>query len=186
MKAKGLVLFPGAGSNREHSSLRTIESRVAPLPVARIDFPYRRAGRRAPDRAPVLLDCVVNEVKAFAAEVGCRTSSLVIGGRSMGGRMCSTAAADGLVVKGLVLVSYPLHPPAKPENLRVEHLPRIAVPTLFVHGTNDPFGSPAELRRHVRKVKGNVTLHVVERGRHDLKGSDELIADVVADWMAGL
>lgn len=186
MKAKGLVLFPGAGSDREHSSLRAIESRVAPLPVARIDFPYRRAGRRAPDRAPVLLDCVVNEVKAFATEVGCRTSSFVIGGRSMGGRMCSMAAADGLVVKGLVLVSYPLHPPAKPENLRIEHLPRIAVPTLFVHGTNDPFASPTELRRHVRKVKGDVTLHFVERGRHDLKGGDELIADVVADWMAGL
>lgn len=104
----------------------------------------------------------------------------------MGGRMCSMAAADGLNVKGLVLVSYPLHPPAKPENLRIEHLPGITVPTLFVHGTNDPFGSPVELRRYVRKVKGEVTLHFVERGRHDLKGSDELIADVVADWMAGL
>lgn len=186
MKAKGLVLFPGAGSDREHSSLRTIESRVAPLPVARIDFPYRRAGRRAPDRTPVLLDCVVGEVKAFAADIGCRTSSLVIGGRSMGGRMCSMAAADGLAVKGLVLVSYPLHPPAKHENLRIEHLPRITVPTLFVHGTNDPFGSPAEMRRHIRKVNGDVTLRFVERGRHDLKGNDSLIADVVADWMAGL
>ena len=61
MRAKGLVLFPGAGSDRDHSSLRVIESRLAPMPVARIDCPYRRAGRRAPDRAPVLLDCVVNE-----------------------------------------------------------------------------------------------------------------------------
>lgn len=186
MKAKGLVLFPGAGSDREHPSLRVIESRLAPLPVARIDFPYRRAGRRAPDRAPVLVDCVVDEVKAFAADVGCRTSSLVIGGRSMGGRMCSMAAADGLSVKGLVLVSYPLHPPAKVEKLRIEHLPRITVPTLFIHGTNDPFGSPVEMRRHIRKVKGDVTLRFIERGRHDLKGSDSLIADIVADWMANL
>lgn len=186
MGAKGLVLFPGAGSDREHSSLRAIETRLAPLPVARVDFPYRRVGRRIPDRSPVLVDCVIAEVKASAAEVGCRTSSLVIGGRSMGGRMCSMAAADGLAVKGLVLVSYPLHPPAKPDNLRIEHLPRITVPTLFVHGTRDPFASPAELRRHVRRVKGKVTLRWVERGRHDLAGSDVLIAEIIADWMANL
>jgi predicted alpha/beta-hydrolase family hydrolase len=160
--------------------LRVIESRLAPLPVARIDFPYRRAGRRAPDRAPVLVDCVVDEVRAFALDLGCRTSSLVIGGRSMGGRMCSMAAADGLSVKGLVLVSYPLHPPATTEKLRIEHLPRITVPTLFVHGTNDPFGSPAEMRRHIRKVKGDVTLRLIERGRHDLRGSDAMIADRMA------
>jgi predicted alpha/beta-hydrolase family hydrolase len=183
-KAKGVVLFPGAGSDRNHSSLLEIESRLAPLPVARVDFPYRRAGRRAPDRSPVLLDCVVTEVRAFAAANGCRTSSLVIGGRSMGGRMCSIAAADGLSVKGLVLISYPLHPPAKPENLRTEHLSRITVPTLFVHGTNDPFGSPIEMRRHVRKIKGDVTLRFVDRGRHDLKGSDALIAETVGEWLS--
>ena len=183
-KAKGVVLFPGAGSDRNHSSLLEIESRLAPLPVARVDFPYRRAGRRAPDRSPVLLDCVVTEVRAFAAANGCRTSSLVIGGRSMGGRMCSMAVADGLSVKGLVLISYPLHPPAKPENLRTEHLPRITVPTLFVHGTNDPFGSPIEMRRHVRKIKGDVTLRFVDRGRHDLKGSDALIAETVGEWLS--
>jgi predicted alpha/beta-hydrolase family hydrolase len=90
------------------------------------------------------------------------------------------AAADGLSVKGLVLVSYPLHPPATTEKLRIEHLPRITVPTLFVHGTNDPFGSPAEMRRHIRKVKGDVTLRLIERGRHDLRGSDAMIADRMA------
>lgn len=180
------MLFPGAGSNRDHSSLVSLEERLAPLPVARVDFPYRRAGRKAPDRAPVLVDCVVREVKEFAALNSCRSSSLVIGGRSMGGRMCSMAVADGLAAKGLVLISYPLHPPAKPQNLRVEHLSNIAVPTLFVHGTNDPFGSPAELRRHARRVTGDVTFQFIERGRHDLKGSDELIADVVGEWMASL
>jgi len=186
VKAKGLVLFPGAGSDRNHSSLVAIERRLAPLPVARVDFPYRRAGRKAPDRAPILVECVVNEVKEFATANHARTSSLVIGGRSMGGRMCSMAVADGLPVKGLVLVSYPLHPPAKPDNLRIEHLPRVAVPTLFIHGTNDPFGSPTELRRHARKVPGDVTFHFIERGRHDLKGKDDEIADVIADWMKSL
>lgn len=186
VKAKGLVLFPGAGSDRNHSSLVAIEDRLAPFPVARIDFPYRRAGRKAPDRAPVLIDCVVSEVKAIATSLRCRTSSLVIGGRSMGGRMCSMAAADGLSVKGLVLISYPLHPPAKPETLRVEHLPRITVPTLFIHGTNDPFASPAELRRHAKKVPGDVSYHFIDGGRHDLKGKDAEIAGVVAEWMASL
>jgi len=180
------VLFPGAGSDRNHSSLVAIERHLAPLPVARVDFPYRRAGRKAPDRAPILVDCVVNEVKAFATAQRARSSSLVIGGRSMGGRMCSMAVADGLPAKGLVLVSYPLHPPAKPDNLRIEHLPRVAVPTLFIHGTNDPFGSPTELRRHAKKVHGNVTFHFIERGRHDLKGKDDEIADVIADWMKSL
>jgi predicted alpha/beta-hydrolase family hydrolase len=188
---KGLVLFPGAGSNRDHSSLVSLEDRLAPMPVGRFDFPYRRAGRKAPDRAPVLLDCVTEEVRNFARDRRVRTSSLVIGGRSMGGRMCSMVAAgvDGrepLKVKGLVLVSYPLHPPAKPGNLRVEHLPRIDVPVLFVHGTKDPFGSPDELREHATSIPGPVTFHFVENGRHDLARKDAEIAEAVIAWMSGL
>lgn len=186
MRAKGLVLFPGAGSSRDHSSLVEIERHMAPVPVARVDFPYRRAGRKAPDRSPVLLECVVDEVRAFARLNRVRTSSLVIGGRSMGGRMCSMAVADGLSVKGLVLISYPLHPPAKPDNLRVEHLPRIGVPTLFIHGTKDPFGSPTELKKHARTIPGPVIFRFIENGRHDLKGSDALIADTIDDWLATL
>lgn len=197
-KPKGVVLFPGAGSDRNHSSLVKIEQHLAPLPVGRVDFPYRRAGRKAPDRAPVLLECVVSEVAAFAKEHRMRTSSLVIGGRSMGGRMCSMAVAgstaiagntavdDGLSVKGLVLVSYPLHPPAQPEKLRVEHLPRIVVPVLFVHGTKDPFGSPEDLRRHASTIPGDVTFHFIENGRHDLKNKDTEIAEAIAGWMSSL
>lgn len=186
MSAKGLVLFPGAGSTRDHSSLVAIEQRLVPKPVTRVDFPYRRAGRRAPDRAPVLVECVVDEVRSFAKTHRSRTTSLVIGGRSMGGRMCSMAVAEGLGVKGLVLISYPLHPPAKPENLRIAHLPSIEVPTLFIHGTNDPFGSPDELKKYARKIPGDVTFRFVDKGRHDLKGSDALIADTIADWITGI
>lgn len=185
-KPKGLVLFPGSGSDRNHSSLVAIEQRVTPMPVERVDFPYRRAGRRPPDRAPVLIECVNEEVRAFAARQHSRTTSLVIGGRSMGGRMCSMAVSAGLGVKGLVLISYPLHPPAKPEKLRIEHLPGITVPTLFVHGTKDSFGDPVQLRKHAKKIKGEVTHVFVEGKGHDLKGCDELIANTVADWMAGL
>ena len=199
--AKGLVLFPGAGSSADHSSLVAIEEMMSPTAVGRFDFPYRRAGKRAPDRAPVLLQCVRDEVQAFAKVSGVRTSSLVIGGRSMGGRMCSMAAAgdtgtakkgeppvfgEPLKVRGLVLISYPLHPPAHPERLRIAHLPRISVPVLFVHGTNDSFGSPAELKKYVKKIPSDISLHFIEMGRHDLKGKDAEIAEVVREWCKSL
>ena len=84
----GVVLFPGSGSSSTHSSLLAMEHALSPLPVARVDFPYRKAGKSFPDKAPVLVQCVKNEVREFAASLGVATSSLVIGGRSMGGRMC--------------------------------------------------------------------------------------------------
>ena len=188
-KPAGVVLFPGAGSSADHPSLVAIEEALAPIPVLRVDFPYRRAGRRAPDRAPVLLACVRDEVRAFAKTLGVPTSRLVIGGRSMGGRMCSMAAADTddpLKVAGLILVSYPLHPPAKPEKLRTEHLPGITVPTLCISGTKDTFGTPAELRRHFRRVKGDVTWSLIEKKGHDLKGCDDVIAATVSEWLKSL
>lgn len=188
-KPAGVVLFPGAGSSANHSSLVAIEEALSPIPVLRVDFPYRRAGRRAPDRATVLLACVRDEVRAFAKTLGVPTSRLVIGGRSMGGRMCSMAAADTddpLKVAGLILVSYPLHPPAKPEKLRTEHLPGITVPTLCISGTKDTFGTPAELRRHFRRVKGDVTWSLIEKKGHDLKGCDDVIAATVSEWLKSL
>ena len=98
VKPGALLLAPGAGSSRDHSSLLAIEAAVAPLPVARMDFPYRKAGRRAPDRAPVLLAAVVEEAAALCAASGVPADRLVLGGRSMGGRMCSMAVAgDGPV-----------------------------------------------------------------------------------------
>jgi len=159
---------------------------VSPLPVLRMDFPYRKAGRRAPDRAPVLIRSVVEEAEALAASLGVGTGVLVLGGRSMGGRMCSMAVAEGLPAAGLVLLAYPLHPPGRPEKLRIEHLPQVQVPCLFVSGTRDPFGSPDELARAVELVGGPVTVHLVEGGGHDLKRSDAAVAAVVADWVAGL
>src|SRR5690606_20965204 len=116
------------------------------LPVGRLDFPYRKAGRRAPDRPPVLLATVQEEAAALVAAAGIRPNRLALGGRSMGGRVCSLAVAEGLPASRLVLLSYPLHPPGKPEQLRIDHLPRIRVPTLVVSGTADPFGTPDELR----------------------------------------
>ena len=182
----GVVLFPGAGSSASHSSLVSLEEALSPLPVARIDFPYRRAGKSFPDKTPVLLECVRNEVRAFAEQLGVQTSQLLIGGRSMGGRMCSMAVADEadpLHVAALVLMSYPLHPPKKPENLRIEHLPRITVPTLCISGTKDNFGTPEELESAFSVVPAHVQWHWVQNGRHELAKADAEIAETVLQFI---
>lgn len=180
------LLFPGAGSASTHSSLVAIEAALAPLPVRRADFPYRREGRRAPDRAPKLLACVREEAGLLAAEVGAKPEQIVLGGRSMGGRICSMAVADGLPAAGLVLISYPLHPPGKPDRLRIEHLPALEVPCLFISGTRDAFGTPAELEAHTAVIPGTVAHVWIEGKGHDLKGQDAVLAATVADWVGTL
>jgi uncharacterized protein len=181
-----LLLTPGAGSDRNHASLRAIEAAVAPLPVARVDFPYRREGRRAPDRADKLIACVVEEAASLAASAGVAPERIVLGGRSMGGRMCSMAVAAGLPAAGLVLVSYPLHPPGKPDRLRTEHLPELRVPCLFVSGDRDAFGTPDELLAATATIPGPVTHVWIPGGRHDLKGADATIASAVVEWLGRL
>ena len=105
MAVRGVVLFPGAGSSRDHAALIAVENHLSPLPVLRVDFPYRKAGKKFPDKAPVLVQCVKDEVRAIARDLGCDTTDLVIGGRSMGGRMCTMASSDSedaLLVAGVV------------------------------------------------------------------------------------
>jgi predicted alpha/beta-hydrolase family hydrolase len=179
-----LLLTPGAGSSASHPSLVAIEEAVAPLPVARVDFPYRIAGRRAPDRPPVLLSCVRDEAAALAERAGVAPSRLVLGGRSMGGRICSMAVADGLPAAGLVLISYPLHPPGKADRPRIEHFPAITVPCVFVSGTRDAFGRPDELESHTAAIAGPVTHVWIDGGGHDLRGADTTIAAAVKDWLS--
>ena len=186
---RGVVLFPGAGSSREHAALVAIENQLSPLPVLRVDFPYRKAGKRFPDKAPVLVQCVKDEVRAFANALGCETTELVIGGRSMGGRMCTMAASDeqdALRVAGVVCIGYPLHPPKKPEQLRTEHLPHLLVKTLFISGTRDEFGTPEELSSAIALIPSSPAVHFIEGGRHELKGHDESVATVLQDWLRTL
>lgn len=179
-----MLLTPGAGSDRDHPSLVALERALAPLPVARVDFPYRREGRRAPDRAPKLVACIREEAAVLAARVGVAGRAIVLGGRSMGGRMCSMAVAEGLPAAGLVLISYPLHPPGRPDRLRVEHFPRLKVPCLFVSGTRDTFGTPDELTEHTSAIPGAVTHVWIEGKGHDLKRADDEIVAAVMTWMA--
>ena len=181
-----LLLAPGAGSSSQSPSLVAIEAAVAPLPVERMDFPYRLAGRKAPDRPPVLLDAVRAAAAVLVERAGVAPDRLALGGRSMGGRMCSMAVADGLPAAALVLVAYPLHPPGRPDNLRTAHLPALTVPCLFVQGTRDPFGSPDELTAATATIPGPVTHEWIDGGRHDLKGADRRIGELVAAWLSGL
>lgn len=96
------------------------------------------------------------------------------------------AVAGGLRAAGLALISYPLHPPGKPDRLRVEHFPALTVPCLFVSGTRDPFGSPEELEHHTAAIQGPVTHVWIDGKGHELRGADEEVARVVALWVSGL
>ena len=183
-----LLLFPGAGSASTHPSLLAIESAVAPMPCVRADFPYRLAGRTAPDRAPVLLQAVREQAAPLLAAAS-GGDGLILGGRSMGGRICSLAvgdATDPLPALGLVLICYPLHPPGKPERLRTEHFPRLSVPCLFISGTRDAFGTPEELVQWTTTIPGPVTHRWMEGKGHELKGCDQEIAAFVAAWVSAL
>lgn len=182
LEVSAVALWPGAGSSADHPSLVACESALAPLPVRRLDFPYRREGRKAPDRAPELIGSIRDDVERLCEELGVPSTQLVIGGRSMGGRMCSMAVAEGLQVAGLVLIAYPLHPPGKPERSRVEHLGELTVPSLWICGDRDPFGTPEEIAEAQDLLEGPVT-SVTLSGRHDLKGSDQEIASAVTHWI---
>ncbi len=184
----GLVLAPGASAGSDQPALVAIDDALAGsgVRVQRIDFPYRLAGRRAPDRAPVLIDTVVASAEALARTLGVPSRRVALGGRSMGGRMCSMAVAEGLAAAALVLVSYPLHPPGRPEKLRTEHFPAIDVPCLFVSGTRDAFGSPDELESATAAIAGAVTHHWIEGGDHGLRRRDAQVAGIVRDWVTAL
>jgi predicted alpha/beta-hydrolase family hydrolase len=159
--------------------------------VLTFNFPYTNAGRRAPDRAPVLETCfraVVAHARALPRLAG---HAVFIGGKSMGGRMATHLAAQGLEgLRGVVVLGYPLHPPGKPDRLRVEHLPEITVPVLVVQGERDAFGAPEELRPHLARVPGGATVHSVPGGDHSLgvrgvkpeRLREELAAVIVA-WI---
>src|SRR5262245_28318319 len=171
---RAVLLAHGAGADMNAAALTAVADALADarVPSLRFNFAYRSAGRRSPDRAPVLEAAVREAAGELARRAKVAPERLVLGGRSMGGRICSLVAADSLdpvPALGLALLGYPLHPPGKPEQLRVEHFPRLAMPVLFASGTRDSFGTPEELKRQAKKVKGNVTFHWIETGDHGFK-----------------
>lgn len=190
-----IVLAHGAGAGQRHPFMVTMASGLAArgLDVVTFDFPYMHAGRKLPDRAPVLEACFRAACEATRARTAGRR--LVIGGKSMGGRMATHLGAQGSVpsLRGIVALGYPLHPPGKPDRPRVAHLPAIAVPVLIVQGERDAFGGPDELRPVLQTMPAPVTLHVVQGGDHSFATKAaprsavyESICDVVRDWVAGI
>ena len=171
-----LLLFPGAGSGRDQSTLVAVERAVAPAwTTVRADFAYRKEGRAGPTGRP---SCSPWHSASELATIGPR---VVVGGRSMGGRMCSmvAAGADGEPVPAKSpawsLISYPLHPPAAAgQPPRRAPARSGAVPVR--PRTRDPFGSPAELEDWTATIPGAVTHHWIEDRGHDLKGADAEVA----------
>lgn len=171
-----VLLTPGARGTRDQPALVAIERALAPVPVDRVELP---------NRPPSALKAVVAAAQALRDRTGVAGDQVVLGGRSFGGRMCSMAVADGLPALGLALVSYPLHAPGRPSQLRDEHFPRLRVPCLFVSGIRDPFAGVEELEVAASAIVGPVT-HVWLDGDHGLRGRDAAVADAVRDWVVAL
>ena len=164
-----LVLGHGAGSPAASPFLTGFCRAIAELGVAtqRFDFPYMAAGRRAPDRPPVLIEAW----RAAFARAAERWPALPLfaGGRSMGGRIASMAAAEGMPAAGLVFLAYPLHPPGRPEKLRDAHLYGLSQPMLFVQGTRDAFAQPALLAAVLERLGERAQLVSVEGADHGFR-----------------
>ncbi len=163
-KARWLLAYaPGAGSNVHDPFGRFLARTLAEHGVStlRIQFPYMEAKRGHPD-PPAVLEATW---RAAIEAAGKEKARLIVGGRSMGGRIASMVVAAGETVDGLALFAYPLHPPGQPGKLRVEHLSSIAVPALFCSGTRDAFASPDELRAAAKKVKHS-TVHLLDGADH--------------------
>lgn len=197
-----LILAHGAGAPMDSTFMAGIAARLGArgIRVLRFEFPYMRrrraeGGKRPPDRAPVLLDAWATATRSAMAAHG--TARLAVGGKSMGGRMATLAAAEGRLdppAEAVVTLGYPFHPPGRPETLRTAHLTALTAPILMVQGTRDPFGKSEEVTGYA--LPPAARLHWIDDGDHDLKprkasgrtAEDALndAADAVAEFLEGL
>lgn len=150
-----VVYAPGAGSNIDDPFGAFLSDRLADegISTVRFQFPYMESGGRRPD-SPAVLEETWREIINLcrSPELSLPAGKLIVGGRSMGGRVASRIVAQGTPVAGLALFAYPLHPPSNPSQPRNEHFPQITVPTLFCSGTRDSFGTPEELKAAAANV----------------------------------
>ncbi|HKP13342.1 MAG TPA: alpha/beta family hydrolase [Blastocatellia bacterium] len=192
-----LVLGHGAGADQTSPFMTSFAAGLAArgVDVLTFNFLYTEQGRRAPDVSNKLEACYRAAIEAARGLRQFKSNRLLIGGKSLGGRIASQVAAAGVEgLAGLVFLGYPLHPPGKPEQLRAAHLPQIQAPMLFAQGTRDPFGTPAELRAVIKKLKLRATVYEVASGDHSftvtkssLVSQEEVYAaaqDTIAQWVA--
>jgi len=193
-----LILAHGAGAGMHHPFMQKLAGELASVNIAtlRFQFPYMEQKRRVPDAPAVLVATVLAATRA--ASEAAPGLLLLAGGKSMGGRMASQAAAQQLLagVGGLVFFGFPLHPPNKPGTKRADHLPKVPMPMLFLQGTRDTLADLKLLRPVCAKLGKRALLHVVESADHSfhvLKRSgtnDEAVlrelAQKVASWAESL
>jgi uncharacterized protein len=166
-----VVLWHGAGGDIEETSLAAVASSLSSLgaSVARARFGYRRLGKKMPDRMPVLLEDAERTIAELGALEGVRSDRLILGGRSMGGRVASMLVAGGFRSDGLLLLSYPLHKEGRTDELRDAHLSKIACPVLFISGDKDPMCDLDLLQRAIAPIRGTARVEVLEGANHSPK-----------------
>ena len=192
-----VVLGHGAGGNQLSAFMPLFAGGLAArgLDTMTFNFLYSEQGRRAPDPKAKLESCYGAVIEAAREHQTLKANRLVIGGKSMGGRIASQVAATGVdELAGLVFLGYPLHPPGKPDQLRAEHLKDIRAPMLFMQGSRDAFGTPDELSEIIRKLSLTATLYEVLGGDHSFKVHKsaplsqqqvyEAAMDEIARWLA--
>ena len=196
-----VLLTPGAGGDLDGEGLVALAEVLVSQghQVVRGNLPHHELGRRAP-RAERSVEPLGGLLAAAREHLGDRRP-WILGGKSYGGRVASLAVAGGLGALGLVFYGYPLHPPGRPERLRVEHWSHVGVPCLFLQGTADPFCDLALLEGQLRRLPRRSTLHVVEGGDHSLRvpraasptgqaipaaESVRGLSKVLAEWVDGL
>lgn len=184
-----LILAHGAGAPADSPFMETLSTALEQEGIAtvRFEFPYMQKRRcdgrkRPPDREPVLLDCFSRTVDEVRAELG-DNARVMIGGKSMGGRMASILASRRCGIDGVVCFGYPFHSPGRHDRWRTEHFRDLRCPMLVLQGTRDPFGKPAELADH-DKVLEPILLHWLEGGDHDfqpLKSQRESQSELIGE-----
>lgn len=193
-----VLLGHGAGANQMSGFMRMFANGLAArgLDVMTFNFIYMEQGRSVPDQKPKLEACFRAVIDAALKHKKLKNNALVVGGKSMGGRIASqaVAAGEGSVseVDGLVFLGYPLHPPGNPARLRVEHLEHVGKPMLFVQGTRDALGTPDEIQPYVKGLRPAAKIYSIEGGDHSFKAPKkfgppqeqiyEAAMDEIADW----
>jgi predicted alpha/beta-hydrolase family hydrolase len=193
-----ILLGHGAGADQLSGFMRMVAAGLAArgLDAMTFNFLYKEKGKSVPDPKAKLESCYRAVIDAAIKHKKLKGNKLVIGGKSMGGRIASqVAAAEGERVSGLVFLGYPLHPPGRPDKMRDEHLPEVKAPMLFCQGSRDAFGTEDEIKAIIRKHRLPATLYSIESGDHSFKVPKsvkpqqqvhEEVMDEVARWCGEL